>query len=160
MKYRCLTYQEFEVLEADFSNFLHNLGFNFFEWNILQDQDSSVASNLLKEYSDMTFDKVMRKVECLQLRTPKKISTIYFKLNKYIQLEVEHDNNSSLDFTQPSSLNNMGEKVIEPFRIKKSIKAYTENREGTIFNLIESGFYVVPKNTFFHLDNLRKIQQN
>ena len=160
MKYRCLTYQEFEVLEADFSDFLHDQGFNYYEWKVLQDQDSYVASTLLKEYSDLTFDKVMREIDCLQFRTTKTIRTIYFKVNHYVEIDVIKENNSSLDFTQPSSQDLFDKNIFEPFRIKKSIHHYEGVREEKIFNLIENGYYVVPKDTFLHINNLRKIQQN
>lgn len=160
MKYRCLTYQEFALMEADFSEFLYEEKISYFEWKVLQDQHSQQAQHLLKKYSDLTFDKVMKDIECLQFRSNHKVSTIYFKSSAYVKIEIESLTQKYIDFNQPLEKVLTKRKSSIPLKVKKSVKNYEESRENKIFQLIESGFYVVPFSSFQQVDQLKNIQLN
>jgi len=160
MKYRRLTYQELELLESDFSDFLYHHGFNRFEWRVLQDQHSGQALKLLHKYSDQTFEKVMREVKYLQLRTKELIRTIQFKSKEYVQIDVLQEKEAQLDFSSSESLGQIPGDFFGPLRIKKSVNPYQTERENIIFNLIESGYYVVSRKVYVAFDHLRKAEQN
>lgn len=160
MKYRCLTYQEFVVMKADFSEFLYNEKISEFEWKVLQDEYSQQAQQLLKKYSDLAFDKVMKDIDCLQFKNHKKISTIYFKRQDYVKIEIENISHPHIDFNQPLKNILFEDRLEVPLKVKKSVNHYEDSRENKIFQLLESGFYVVPLACFHQLNQLKSIQLN
>ena len=83
LKYRQLTYQEFDLMQMDFQEFLYKQGYSRFEWKVLQDQHSEYAINLLDKYSDQTFQKVMKDIHYLEFRKPKQLINYHCKEKKY-----------------------------------------------------------------------------
>lgn len=160
MRFRCLTYQEFEVLETDFSDFLYDHGFNHFEWNVLQDQNSREAQNLLKTYSDQTFEKVMKEIDFLQLRKPNLIRTIQFKAVEYVCIDVRQTSELQFDFTKLENVHFIPNNFFTPIRIRKSTHTYEKPRENEIFERIESGYYQVSSEAYFKMDQIRVKQEN
>lgn len=160
MRYRCLTYQEFELMEPDFNDYLYHQGFSKFEWNLLLDYDSLEAQNILKKYSDQAFEKVMRDVDYLQYRSKRKLTTIHFRDAYFTTIQVSILNTSEVDLTDESSLNQLMQCKAYALGFYKQTQEYNKKREIQIFNLIESGYHVVSQASFKKLLELKQSYQN
>jgi len=160
MKYRCLTYDELDVLHADFDDFLYREGFSKYEWNLLQDYYSPNALELLKKYSDLTFEKVFKDVEYLEGRNEKSLQVICCLPDRMQSIGIQIPASSSLDLTDIRSLDWLGNDDLSGYRCFKQSKSYQGTREEEIFNLIEAGYYVVDENAYNKLFILRQRYEN
>ncbi|MEQ8908796.1 MAG: DUF6495 family protein [Vicingaceae bacterium] len=160
MKYRYLTFKELAVMQEDFTNFLYTEGFSRFDWRVLQDQHSDQAVNLLARYSDKTFDKVMDSVQYLEYRSNKELRTYQCKSDELVLIGLQAPSHSAIDFTQIDSLYYLESKDLMGYRCFKEVKPYQSEREKHVFNMIESGHYVVNEENFNYLKSLRLMNQN
>jgi len=160
MKYRNLTYQELIVLKDDFNDFLYDHRYNRFEWRVLLDHDSSLAIDLLRKYSESTFDKVMKGINYLELRTNKMLRVMHCKRNAIVTLGIEVPLHSNIDLLDIHTLKNPELKDLKGYRCFKTIAPYQVERENEVFQLIENGAYVVDQTSFEHLSLLRQTFQN
>lgn|GEM_PF-1024172 len=160
LKYRQLTYQEFDLMQMDFQEFLYKLGYSRFEWKVLQDQHSEYAINLLDKYSDQTFQKVMKDIHYLEFRKPKQLINYHCKEKNIEIIGLELSENSPIDFTQKQSISNLNQRQINVCRSFKKIRPYKKDREYEVFQLIESGRYVVNEHNFKLVKELRSSSEN
>lgn len=160
MKYRCLTYQEFDILSTDFKDFLYSEGINTFEWRLLQDQYSDDAFELLKKYSDLTFDKLIKDVQYLEYRTEKQLLLYQCKETYYTIIGVEIPKNSPINLTDFKSIETISKKDLHACKSFKLNSRYQENREQEIFNFIEAGYYIVDEKVFKQINLFRQTHLN
>lgn len=160
MKYRQLTYQEFDLMQVDFSNYLYKQGFSRYEWRILQEQHSEFAISLLHQYSDHAFQKVMEDIHYLEYRKPKKLIYYHCKSKTIEIIGIEVSEQSHLDFTNETTIDKIEENQLNICHSFKKVKPYEKDREYEVFQLIESGRYVVNEENFKLINNLRKAVQN
>lgn len=160
MKYRYLTYQELTVVEDDFSNYLYDHGFNQYEWKVLQDQNSDQALSLLEDYSDLIFDRLVQNVEYLEYRSDKQLRAIEVHKDHMVSIGIQIPEKSNIDLTDISSLSEIEESEEQPYRCFKEVTPYNTDRDHEVFDLIESGCYVVDSSVFEQLSLLRLAFQN
>ncbi|MFT5667421.1 MAG: hypothetical protein ACI9DK_001615 [Vicingaceae bacterium] len=147
-----------ELLTEDFIEFLYLRGINKFEWKLLLDYSSAEALNILGNYSEMTFEKVMRTVNFLEYRTTNTLELINCTDRKIISIFLELPLKSNLNFLKIDSVDKL--QATTSLSSKQISKRYFYSREKDIFNLIESGYKVVDKKMFSYLDITRKSQLN
>ena len=147
-----------ELLTEDFIEFLYLKGINKFEWKLLLDYSSAEALNILGNYSEMTFEKVMRTVNFLEYRTTNTLELINCTNRKIISIFLELPLKSNLNFLKIDSVDKL--QATTSLSSKQISKRYFYSREKDIFNLIESGYKVVDKKMFGYLDITRKSQLN
>ena len=160
MKYRCLTYQEFDLLSTDFNDFLYSEGINTYEWRILQDQYSDDAFDLLKKYSDLTFDKLIKEVQYLEYRSEKQLLLYECRENYYTIIGIEIPKNSSISLTDLKSIKSVSKKERHACKSFKLNTPYQQNREQEIFNFIEAGYYIVDEKAFKQINLFRQTYLN
>ena len=160
MKYRCLTYQEFDLLSSDFNDFLYAEKINKYEWRILQDQHSSAAFRLLEKYSDLIFEKVMKGVQYLEYRTEKQLFLYKCAKDSYTKICIEVPLKSPIVLTDLESLNKLSENELTSYKSYKTISFYKNGREEEIFQLIESGHYIVDQKAFNQVNLFRQAHLN
>jgi hypothetical protein len=160
MKYRCLTYKEFDLLSTDFSNFLYSEGINRYEWKILQDQYSDYAFKLLKKYSDLTFEKVMKDVQYLEYRTAKQLLLFECRKEQFVTIGIDIPKNSSINLTDISSFQELSRNELHLCRTFKFDSPYRSSREEEIFNFIEAGYYIVDEKTYNRINFFRQAYLN
>lgn len=147
-------------MHIDFSNFLYEHGYSRFEWRVLQDQHSEFAIGLLDQYSDQTFQKVMKEIRYLEYRKPKQLVNYHCKEEAIEIIGLELPEQSTLDFTNQACIKNINQKQLNVCRSFKKVKPYEKDREYEVFQLIESGRYVVSANNFEFIKDLRDSVQN
>lgn len=160
MKYRRLTYQEFDLLKDDFKEYLYSKKLSNYEWRILQDQNSVDAQLILETYSDITFEKVFKEIEYLEIRKPKELRIIQFNTETYTTLGLKVPSSSSLDLTDVNCLSTLNDLDLNGYRSFKKEGKYKAGREELIFSLIENGAYAVDSNSFDFLRLVRQSYQN
>lgn len=147
-----------ELFTDDFIEFLYSRGINKFEWKLLLDYSSAEALNILGNYSEMTFEKVMKTVHFLEYRTTNTLELIKCTDRETISIFLELPLNSDLNFFKINSVNKL--KGITSLFSRRVGRSYFYSREKDIFNLIESGYKVVNERMFNCLDVTRKSQLN
>lgn len=147
-------------MEEDFSDFLYSKGFNRFEWNYFQDYAPIQAINLIGQYSEQTFEKVMQNVDYLAFRKEDQIISYRFKESELVKITVKSFKNTNLDFTQEIPYATIEDKSFLGIKFSKEIKAYEKDRERTIFELIELGYLATDDKLHDSLKNLRKVTLN
>lgn len=158
--YRTLTYQELDILQEDFTDFLYLEGYSRFDWRVLLEQHSEFALDMLNRYSDQAFEKVMKTVDYVERLKNGRLTTIYCHSQYFdiaaIDLKI---NQSSLYFKRKllSDANkaNLG---ISKIRFKKV--NYTIKREQEVFDLIERGYQHTTNTNHFFIKELRESQEN
>lgn len=160
MKYRFLTYQEFDLLKDDFYNYLYDFGFNDFEWKLFSDYAPTEAINLIEDYSDDIFDRLIKDVKYLEYRSDKELQVIECKEEKMVTIGLNVPLNSKVNLTDLESIKSLEVSDCEGYKCFKEIKEYSENRDQTVFRLIEKGYQVVNNKLFEHLNFLRLSFQN
>ncbi|MEQ8623995.1 MAG: DUF6495 family protein [Vicingaceae bacterium] len=160
MKYRCLTYQEFDILATDFNDFLYSEGINTFEWSLLQDQYSDDALDLLRKYSDLIFDKLIKGVHYLEYRTKKQLLLYECRENDYTIIGIEIPEMSKINLTDIKSIEAVSKKDLHACKSFKLKFPYKNSREQEIFEFIEDGFYIVDEKAFKKINLFRQTYLN
>lgn len=160
MKYRILTFQELSVLEDDFSEFLYRRGFNQYDWNFLQDHAPIQAIDLIGQYSDITFEKVMQAVEYLAYRNEHEIISYRCNESELIKITVQSLHNNDLDFTRDNPFKYSKNGCLIGCKFFKEVSNYKLNREKTIFGLIEEGYIATDDKLHDSLKHLKRSYLN
>jgi len=160
MKYRYLTYEEFTVVEDDFSNFLYDCGLSPYEWKLLQDHYSEQAWSMLGEYSDLVFDRMVKDVRYLEYRTEKHLKAIECHQDHMVSIGVEIPEESKINLTEIGTLMAIDRVDEQAYRCFEFISSYHTDRDHEIFDMIEAGCYVVDSSVFNHLKHIRTSYQN
>ncbi len=146
MKYRRLSREELEELKSDFVNFLAANSVVAAEWEALKKQEPRKAEDLIEIFSDIVFDKVLRKIEYLEFKTPKDIKTFRCLPHKIIMLGVKIEGDTELDFTAdatPEAMQQILQTSQAELRLYRGEKAYQPQREQELFRMLESGARIV-----------------
>ncbi len=133
-KYRQLSSEELQLLEKDFIDFLVVNGITADDWIGIKKEDTDKAHKLLMLFSDVVFEKMMRKTEYLVKRMGNVLMCFHYGEKEATLLLVE---NLSVDV----KLSELDPKDIDQtiLTISKQSKAYNKQREIELFQMIERG---------------------
>lgn len=139
MKYRVLTKEELIPLEKDLVAFLIVNGIDGSMWEKINQEDPEKAIELVELFSDVVLQKVYEKIQFLEFRSEK--SCLVFKCGvEAIELiSMTTDPNNSCDLSTPDSIHEALVKHSNELKIFKTEKAYSQERELEIHQLISGG---------------------
>lgn len=153
MKYRQLTKEQFEGLHEEFARFLASQNIDKKEWDELKKEKPHVAEDEMNVFSDVVWDDVLTRTEYLEHFSPnlvnlfkceeKEMHRIVIKIDKEINV-LEQEGFEWL-------LKNPKDKAIEFLR---GSKAYEEERNVEIFDLIEKGSTISKGELYEYFDRL------
>ncbi|GFD82958.1 MULTISPECIES: DUF6495 family protein [Tenacibaculum] len=153
MKYRQLTKEQFEGLHEEFARFLASQNIDKKEWDELKKEKPHVAEDEMNVFSDVVWDDVLTKTEYLEHFSPnlvnlfkceeKEMHRIVIKIDKEINV-LEQEGFEWL-------LKNPNDEAIEFLR---GSKAYQEERNAEIFDLIEKGSTISKGELYEYFDRL------
>ncbi|GFD96691.1 hypothetical protein KUL156_42920 [Alteromonas sp. KUL156] len=153
MKYRQLTKEQFEGLHEEFARFLASQNIDKKEWDELKKEKPHVAEDEMNVFSDVVWDDVLTKTEYLEHFSPnlvnlfkceeKEMHRIVIKIDKEINV-LEQEGFEWL-------LKNPNDEAIEFLR---GSKAYQEERNVEIFDLIEKGSTISKGELYEYFDRL------
>lgn len=142
MKYRRLRTDELKELERDFIAFLASNTVTAADWEKLKDTEPEKAEKLIELFSDIVFDKVLGDVEYMEYKTPKDIKTFHFLEDKIVMNGLYIEGNTSFDFTQDQSPEQMLQQVHlsgAQLKLYTAEKAYSRGSEMEAFEMLENG---------------------
>jgi hypothetical protein len=138
MKYRQLTKEQFKSLHEEFAKFLATQSIDATEWSQIKKEKPTVAEDEMNVFSDVVWDDVLSKTQYLEHFSKqsinlfkcdeKEIHRVFVKVNKDIDL-LEKEGFEIL-------LSNPIDEKVEYFT---GTKAYSEERNMELFDLIEKG---------------------
>lgn len=157
MKYKRLPLNELQLLEKEFIKFLAVNSITADDWIKIQEESSEKMDELIEEFSDLVYHRVMQKVSCLDHRTKNEVKVFKTEKEK-ISLIAMSTTATDVNFLDENDFNAIlsGNKAI-PVEVYKSEKAYQKEREVEIFDLLENGCCIVDPSLY---DFFEKIHQN
>lgn len=142
MKYRRLRADELKDLEPDFVRFLAANALPADSWEKLKQEKPEAAEELIEQFSEVVFEKVLTNVEYLEFKTPKDIKVFHCQEDKITMLGLEVKGNTDLDFTKttdPAEMNRQLQVSGANANVYRAEKQYKGDRKMELFKMMESG---------------------
>ena len=153
MKYRQLTKEQFESLHEEFATFLATQSIDVKEWNQIKKEKPTVAEDEMNVFSDVVWDDVLTKTQYLEHFSKQSVNLfkcdeteihrIFVKINKDIDLLGKE----GFEWL----LSNPTDEKVELYTGKK---AYSEERNMELFDLIEKGSAIAKGELYEYFDRL------
>jgi len=138
-KYRRLTQEELKHFESEFIDFLVVNGIVADSWEQMKMDDLKDANHVIDLFSDVIFEKVLRKANYLEQRVKNQLFCFYFGEEKAELMLVSFDKDIS---TLENDFEEMIAKMNESSgmtKINYQTKIYNHSREKEMFDLIQTG---------------------
>ncbi len=142
MKYRRLYSDELAELETEFVRFLAANGLAGADWERLKAEQPERTEALIADFSDLVFDKVLQKVEYLEWKQPHDLRTYHCLSDRLVMNGLLIEGQTSFDFTQnlgPEQMIGMLQVSGARLKLYSGERAYREDRERELFELMEAG---------------------
>ena len=142
MKYRRLTQDELQELEPEFVRFLASNQITAADWQKLKEESPEKVKSVIELFSDIVFDKVIRKVKYLDHIEPRVIRTFHCKEDHILMFGVQVEGKTELDFSQntdPQALLMQMQLSGAQLKLFQAEKGYKESREEELFRMMENG---------------------
>ncbi|MDP2541726.1 hypothetical protein C8N26_1729 [Tenacibaculum lutimaris] len=153
MKYRQLTKEQFEGLHEEFARFLASQNIDKKEWDELKKEKPHVAEDEMNVFSDVVWDDVLTKTAYLEHFSPNLVNLFKCEEKEIhrIVIKIEKDINVLEQEGFEWLLKNPNDEAIEFLR---GSKAYQEERNVELFDLIEKGSTISKGELYEYFDRL------
>ena len=158
MKYRRLTLDELAELEQEFIRFLAMNSVSGPDWINMKKQEPKKAEHLINTFSELVFERILQKVEYLELRTPTDFKTFHCLPDKIVLLGLKIEGVTSLDFTEktaPAQMLDQLKRAGAQLKMYIAEKAYTKERSIELFEMMERGCLISKGEMFRTLEALK-----
>ena len=157
MKFRRLRKDELQELEAEFIRFLSANTVTGDDWERLKKEQSERADNLIDLFSDIVFEKILKKLEYLEFKAPKDIRTFHCEADRMVMFGLKVEGQSTIDFTQNQDPLQMIQSVQDSHskvQLYRAEKTYSKERELELFEMMEQGCLISKGELFNTLKNI------
>ena len=138
MKYRQLTKEQFESLHEEFALFLATQSIDAKEWEILKKEKPQVTIDEMNVFSDVVWDDVLNKTKYLEHFSAQNINLFKCDEKSIARIVIKTTNN--IDFTKKEGFEWLLKNPLDDsIDFLQGSKAYTDERNLEIFDLIEKG---------------------
>lgn len=153
MKYRQLTKEQFEGLHEEFTRFLASQNIDKKEWDELKKEKPHIAEDEMNVFSDVVWDDVLTKTAYLEHFSPNLVNLFKCEEKEIhrIVIKIEKDINVLEQEGFEWLLKNPNDEAIEFLR---GSKAYQEERNVELFDLIEKGSTISKGELYEYFDRL------
>src|SRR6187431_832770 len=142
MKYARLTKEQFEELTQEFTNFLATQTIDKVEWDQIKAEKPEVAEQELDVFSDLIWEGVLSKATYLEFFSKNHIF-LFHCFDTYVQSIVLKSLVPETDFLTKEGLQWLSDNMFtETIEIKTGKKVFTEERNSSIFELIQQGSFL------------------
>ncbi len=148
MKYKRLTIEELTALEKEFISFLASMQITGQDWEKLKKEELEKAEELIAIFSDMVYDKVLKKIKFLEYRDSKTLNVFNCSEDKIILAGLRVKEHSPLDLTDPEIFIKWNENNTSSVNVFKTEKNYIKEREEEVFELLQNGCLITDDNLF------------
>ena len=154
MKYARLTKEQFDELHAEFANFLATQTIDKAEWDSIKINRPEVAEQELDVFSDLIWEGVLSRAEYLE-----HFSRNHIFLFKCFEKDVQSIVLKSLvpetDFLTKDGLQWLSDNMFtENIEMKVGKKVFTEDRNASIFELIQQGAFLSDGQLFTQINTI------
>ncbi|MBG6110125.1 hypothetical protein H4V97_000196 [Flavobacterium sp. CG_23.5] len=142
MKYSRLTKEQFEELNQEFSTFLATQAIDKAEWDKIKTEQPEVAEQELDVFSDLIWEGVLAKAEYLEHFSKNHIF-LFQSFDTHVQSIVLKSLVPEVDFLTREGLQWLSDNMFtETIEMKTGKKEFTEERNKSIFALIQQGAFL------------------
>ena len=142
MKYSRLTKEQFEELHPEFINFLASQSIDKAEWDTIKENQPEVAEQELDVFSDLIWEGVLTKADYLEHFSKNHIF-LFQCFDTYVNSIVLKSLVPEVDFLTKEGLQWLSDNMFtETIEMKIGKKVFTEERNASIFGLIQQGAFL------------------
>ena len=142
MKYSRLTKEQFEELHPEFINFLASQSIDKAEWDTIKENQPEVAEQELDVFSDLIWEGVLTKADYLEHFSKNHIF-LFQCFDTYVNSIVLKSLVPDVDFLTKEGLQWLSDNMFtETIEMKIGKKVFTEERNASIFELIQQGAFL------------------
>ena len=142
MKYDRLTKEQFEELHPEFINFLSTQSIDKQEWDKIKLETPEVAEQELDIFSDLIWEGVLTRAEYLE-HFSKNYIFLFHCLDTYVQSIVLKSLVPEINFLTKEGLQWLSDNMFtDTIEMKVGKKEFTEERNSSIFQLIQQGSFL------------------
>lgn len=139
MKYTRLTKEQLEELHPEFINFLASQSIDKAEWDTIKENKPEVAEQELDVFSDLIWEGVLTKAEFLEHFSKNHIF-LFQCFDTYVNSIVLKSLVPDVNFLTKEGLQWLSDNMFtETIEMKIGKKVFTEERNASIFALIQQG---------------------
>lgn len=139
MKYARLTKEQLEELHPEFINFLASQSIDKAEWDTIKENKPEVAEQELDVFSDLIWEGVLTKAEFLEHFSKNHIF-LFQCFDSYVNSIVLKSLVPDVNFLTKEGLQWLSDNMFtETIEMKIGKKVFTEERNASIFALIQQG---------------------
>ena len=154
MKYTRLTKEQFEELHQEFTTFLETQSIDKAEWDTIKKEKPEVAEQELDVFSDLIWEGVLTKAQFLE-----HFSKNHIFLFQCFDTEVKSIVLKSLvpevDFLTKEGLQWLSDNMFtETIEMKVGKKVFTEERNYSLFQLIQQGAFLSDGQLFNQINTI------
>ena len=142
MKYSRLTKEQFEEMNQEFSTFLATQTIDKAEWDKIKTEKPEVAEQELDVFSDLVWEGVLGRAQYLEHFSKNHIF-LFHCFETYVQSIILKSLVTATDFLTKEGLQWLSDNMFtETIEIKTGKKVFTEERNSSIFELIQQGAFL------------------
>lgn len=139
MKYARLSKEQFEELQEEFINFLATQAIDKTEWDIIKSEKPAIVDQELDIFSDLVWEGVISRAEYLEHFSKNHIFLFQCFENEIKSIILKSKINE-IDFLTKSGLEWLIDNLFtDAIEIKTGKKIFSEERNASIFQLIQQG---------------------
>lgn len=155
MQYKRLSPEELQVLEKDFVTFLAHAQITGPDWEKMKRNELEKAEELIDVFSDVVYDKVLRKINYLEYREPKSLNIYKCGADKIELVGLRVNEHSSLDLTGENVFSQWTEANNASVSVVRTEKKYDKEREHEVFEMLQTGCLITDDKLFNVLSKLK-----
>jgi len=142
MKYARITKEQFEELHPEFINFLAAQAIDKVEWDKIKAEKPEVAEQELDVFSDLIWEGVLTRAQYLEHFSKNHIF-LFQCFETHVQSIVLKSLVPETDFLTKEGLQWLSDNMFtETIEMKTGKKVFTEERNSSIFGLIQQGAFL------------------
>ncbi len=142
MKYSRLTKEQFEELHPEFINFLATQSIDKPEWDTIKTDKPEVAEQELDVFSDLIWEGVLSRATFLEHFSKNHIF-LFHCFDSHIESIILKSLISETDFLTKEGLQWLSDNLFtETIEMKIGKKEFTDERNGSLFALIQQGAFL------------------
>ncbi len=148
-KYRLLNQEELEELQTHFVKYLVLNGITGQDWEKLKEESPKEATKIMDLFSDVVFEKVLRKIDFIERIEKKAIYCFQCLENEMVLIGIKTED-ENIDFNESLP----AEEDYQKLNIFTKTKNYSKDRQREIFEMLENGCSISEGKLFIQLCTL------
>ena len=154
MKYSRLTKEQFEEMHTEFANFLATQAIDKAEWDQIKIEKPQVAEQELDVFSDLVWEGVLSKTEFLEHFSKNHIF-LFQCFDTYVKSIVLKSLVPETNFLTKEGLQWLSDNLFtETIEMKIGKKEFTEDRNQSLFELIQQGSFLSDGQLFKQINSI------